>query len=129
MLVGSVWNGAGHAGNKSGPGHRAQDSIMLRFEFTTPAVHQGNKHRGINDCAKTFPPTDALNIPHAKGGEATENGTSEASRPRQNVAGTHVPQVLASGPHLMHEIGSSRATQYCGLSTPRLQHEGTIMEL
>ena len=40
--------------------------------------------------------------PHAKGGEAQENGTSKASPSHQNVAGTHVPQVLVSGPHLMH---------------------------
>ena len=68
------------------------------------------------------------NIPHVKGGEALENGTSKAS-PQQNAAGTHVPQVLVSGPHLLHETGCSSATQYCGLSTPWLQHEGTIMEL
>ena len=36
-------------------------------------------------------------------GEAQENGTSKASRPHQNVAGTQVPQVLVSGSHLMHE--------------------------
>ena len=69
------------------------------------------------------------NIPHAKWGEAQENGNSKASLPHQNVAGSHAPQVLVSGPRLMHEIGCSSATQYCGLSIPWLQHEGTIMEL
>ena len=33
---------------------------------------------------------------HAKEGEARENGTSKASPPHQNVAGTHAPQMLAS---------------------------------
>ena len=68
-------------------------------------------------------------IPHAKGGEPQENRISKASPPHQNVAGSHAPQVLVSGPHLVHEIGCSSAIQYCGLSTLWLQHEGTTMEL
>ena len=37
----------------------------------------------------------------------------ERRRKMELPAGTHVPQMLVSGPHLMHEIGCSSATQYC----------------
>ena len=71
-----------------------------------------------------------LAIPHAKGVRGARKWSFQSfASPNQNVAGTHAPQVLVSGPPLMHETGSSSATQYCGLSTPRLQHEGTMMEL
>ena len=54
-------------------------------------------------------------IPHAKGvmGERKWNFQSFAS-PNENVAGAHAPQVLVSGPSLIHEIGCSSAVRCCG---------------